>query len=84
MPSSARCSRRPAAALMIAMLSLGGCGKGGSDGRANEICPPVVGYSAVDQARAIDELALMLEDTAIVEMLSDYAVMREQSRACMG
>jgi hypothetical protein len=69
---------------MIAMLWLGGCATGGSDGRAPRICPPIVEYSREAQPRAIDELALMPEDTAIVEMLSDYAVMREQSRACMG
>jgi hypothetical protein len=46
------------------------------------VCPPVVPYSAEFEARAAEELALLLEGSAVVEMLSDYAVMRDQARAC--
>jgi len=46
------------------------------------ICPPVVEYSRELQARAADELDLLPERSVIAEMLSDYAVMREQARAC--
>jgi hypothetical protein len=46
------------------------------------VCPPVVEYSRELQARAIDELDLLPESSAIAEMLSDYAVMRGQARAC--
>jgi hypothetical protein len=42
----------------------------------------VVEYSREFQARADDELDLLPEESAITEMLSDYAVMREQGRAC--
>ena len=35
-----------------------------------------------DEARAADELNLLPDGSAIAEMLSDYAVMREQARAC--
>ncbi|WP_198174375.1 hypothetical protein [Mesorhizobium xinjiangense] len=45
-------------------------------------CPPVVEYSREFQAQAAKELALLPEGTAIAEMLSNYAVMREQARAC--
>jgi len=39
-------------------------------------------YSAEFQARAAEELALLPDGSAIVEMLRDYAVMREQARVC--
>jgi len=39
-------------------------------------------YSAESQARAAEELALLPEVSALAEMLGDYAVMREQARAC--
>ncbi|WP_306418022.1 hypothetical protein [Jannaschia formosa] len=42
----------------------------------------MVEYSREFQARAAEELALLPEDSAISEMLADYAVMREQARAC--
>ena len=45
-------------------------------------CPPVPDYSAAFQAQAAEELALLPEGSAIAEMLRDYAVMREQARAC--
>jgi hypothetical protein len=45
-------------------------------------CPPVVEYSRNFQARAAKELALLPEGSAIAEMISDYAVMREQARVC--
>jgi hypothetical protein len=41
-----------------------------------------VEYSAEFQARASEELALLPEGSAVVEMLGDYVVMREQARAC--
>lgn len=80
MPSTARCSTPPPAALMIAMLWLTGCAMGGSDTRAP--CPPVVEYDAAEQARAADEVEALPEGAVVVRMLSDYAVMRDQARAC--
>lgn len=62
------------------MLWLTGCVMGGSDARAP--CPPVVDYTAADQARAADEVEALPEGTVIVRMLSDYAVLRDQARAC--
>lgn len=65
---------------MIAMLWLTGCAMGGSDTRAP--CPPVVEYDAAEQARAADEVEALPEGAVVVRMLSDYAVMRDQARAC--
>jgi len=45
-------------------------------------CPPVVEYTAEFQAQAADELALLPAESAIAEMMKDYKVMRDQSRAC--
>jgi len=42
----------------------------------------VVEYTREFQARAAEELVLLPERSAIAEMLGDYAVMREQARAC--
>jgi hypothetical protein len=53
---------------------------GGSDVGAP--CPPVVKYTAADQARAANEVEALQESTAIVRMLGDYAVLRDQARAC--
>jgi hypothetical protein len=64
------------------MSWLGGCATVGSELPVVAVCPPVVEYSGEFQARAADELALLPEGSAIVEMLGDYAVLREQSRAC--
>ena len=87
MKFSARCSTRPAAALLIAMLWLSGCAMGGSDARAP--CPPMVQYNpadqadaAADQADAAAEVASLPADAGVVRMLSDYSVLRDQVRAC--
>lgn len=81
MRSNARCWTPPAAALLIVMLLLTGCAMGGSD-RPWQVCPPVVEYSTADQVRAADEVEALPEDAVIVRMLSDYAVLRDQARAC--
>ena len=65
---------------MIVTLWLTGCAMAGSDTRAP--CPPVVDYRAADQARAADEVEALPEGAVIVRMLSDYAVLRDQARAC--
>lgn len=81
MPSTARCSTPPSSALLIVMLWLTGCATGGSDARAP--CPPVVDYTAAEQARAADEVEALPEGVVIVRMLGDYAVLRDQARACL-
>jgi hypothetical protein len=62
------------------MLWLTGCAMGDSDTRAP--CPPVVEYSSADQARAADEVDSLPDGAVIVRMLGDYAVLRDQARAC--
>ena len=82
MMSNARCWRLRLAVLAIATSLLGGCATVVSDGGSLGACPPVVGYSREFQARAAGELAVLPEDSAIAQMLSDYAVLRDQVRAC--
>lgn len=45
-------------------------------------CPPVAEYSRKFQAQAAEELAVLPDGSAAVQMMGDYAVMREQARAC--
>jgi len=80
MPSTARCSTPPLAALLIVTLWLTGCAMVDSDTRAP--CPPVVEYTAADQGLAADEVELLPQGAVIVRMLGDYAVLRDQARAC--
>ncbi|WP_336429213.1 hypothetical protein [Roseovarius sp. E0-M6] len=61
---------------------MSGCAEGGFDLGAHVVCPPVVEYSREVQARAAEELLLLPEGSVVVEMLADYAMMREQVRAC--
>ena len=83
MPFTARCWTRPQTALAIATLFLTACAGVGSD-TPSRVCPPVVEYSDVEQARVADEVAAMTEEAVIVEWLADYTVLREQARACAG
>ena len=46
------------------------------------VCPPVVEYDAGFQAKAAEEVKALPEGSAVVDMLSDYAVLREQARGC--
>ena len=77
------CSRRRRVALGLVAIWLSGCATVSSDGSGPGACPPVVEYSREFQARAAEELALLPEESAIAEMLADYAVMREQARGCI-
>lgn len=70
----------PPAALLIAILWLSACAMAGSETRAP--CPPVVEYSSAEQTRAADEVEGLPEGAVIVRMLGDYAVLRDQTRAC--
>ncbi|WP_026784116.1 MULTISPECIES: hypothetical protein [Hyphomicrobiales] len=82
MMSIAGCWKRRLAVLAIATSLLSGCATVGSDGGGLGTCPPVVEYTGQIQARAADELDLLPDGSAIVEMLADYSVMRDQARAC--
>lgn len=46
------------------------------------VCPPVVEYDAGLQASATEEVLLLPDGSIVVELLNDYAVMREQARGC--
>lgn len=81
MKSNVRCWRPPATAALIAMLLLAGCATVGSDTLAP--CPPVVDYSQTEQESAAAEVETLSEASLVVRMLSDYAVLREQARACI-
>lgn len=76
------CSRRRRVALILAAVWLSGCATVGSDGGGLGACPPVVEYGRESRARAAEELATLPEGSALEEMLSDYAVVREQARGC--
>jgi len=65
---------------MIVTLWLTGCAMDGSDTCAP--CPPVVDYTRVEQTRAADEVDALPEGAEFVRMLGDYAVLRDQARAC--
>lgn len=82
MTYSGRCWMRRLAVLAIATSLLTACATAGSEPRVVAVCPSVVEYSREFQARAADELDLLPEGSAIAEMLGDYAVMRDQARAC--
>lgn len=66
------------AALVIAPLLLIGCSPAGS----RSACPPVVQYPIEVQRAAAAELRQLPQPSAIERMLADYAVMRDQARAC--
>ena len=82
MMSNARCWRRRLAVLAIATSLLGGCATVGSETGGSGTCAPVVEYSREFQARAAEELGILPERSAVAEMLSDYAVMRDQAAVC--
>lgn len=74
------CSMLRLAVLAIVTSLLTACATAGSDRTGTAFCPPVTEYSREFQARAADELALLPQRSAIAEMVSDYAVLREQAR----
>lgn len=82
MISNARCWRQQLAALVIATSLLSGCATVGSNPPIGIVCPPVVQYSREAQARAAEELNSLPDGSVIAEMLSDYAVLRDQTRSC--
>jgi len=78
------CWRRRLAVLVIATSLLTGCATAGFEAGGVAACPPVVEYSREFQARAAEEMAMLPDGSALVEMMGDYAVTREQARACCG
>jgi hypothetical protein len=66
---------------VIGTLFLSGCAGVGFEPPASA-CPPLVDYSPAEQARMADEVAALPDGAMIVEWLADYAVLRDQMRAC--
>lgn len=77
-----RCWRRRAAVLAVAMILLTGCAMASSDRQSAAVCPPVVEYSREEKQRVAEEVEGLPEESAIVEWLADYAVLRAQVRVC--
>ena len=76
------CWRRRLAVLAIATTWLTGCATAGFEAGGLAACPPVVEYSREFQVQAAEELALLPDRSVVVEMMGDYAVMRDQTRVC--
>jgi len=83
MKFSEGCSRPRLAVLVVATSLLTGCATAGFETNGVAACPPVVEYSREFQARAAEELAMLHDGSAIVEMMGDYAVLREQLLICL-
>lgn len=81
MPTTRTCWTRVHAALAAATICLTACAGVGSD-LTPGACPPVVAYSRAEQAKVAEEVAALPEGAAIIEWLADYAVLRDQARAC--
>jgi len=81
MTSNARCWKPRLAVLAAATIFLTGCVTAGFEGGTGA-CPPVVEYSQAEQARVAEEVAALPESTLIPGWLADYAVLRDQARAC--
>lgn len=72
-----------AAALVLA--GLGACAQPRDQGApvaSAAGCPPLRAYSDDFRKRAVAELDLLPANSAVEEMLTDYAVLRQQIRAC--
>lgn len=78
---SVKCSTRRLIALAAATISLTGCAGVGSE-TPHSACSSVVEYSREEQARVAEELATLPEGALIVGWMADYAVLRDQARAC--
>ena len=83
MKFSEGCWRRRLAVLVIGSSWLTGCVKADFETRSLAACPPVVEYSGEFQVRAAEELEMLPDGAAVVEMMADYAAMRDQARVCI-
>ena len=63
------------------MIFLTACAGAGFEGTGG-VCPPVVDYSRAEQARVAEEVAALPEGALIPDWLADFAVLRDQARAC--
>lgn len=81
MPFNDRCWRRLRSGLVIGTLFSSGCAGVGFEAPTSA-CPPVVAYSPAEQARVAEEVATLPKGALMVDWLTDYAVLRDQARAC--
>lgn len=68
--------------ILVAVLVLGACStyQPAPTPPANP-CPPLVAYSAEEQARGADEYDALPSESVVKRMVSDYALMRSMCRA---
>lgn len=64
--------------MLVLAILLTGCGGEIS----NPACPPLVTYSAEEQARAADSLEALPPGAVLRRMFEDYGTMRHMVRAC--
>ncbi len=81
MKSNAGCSGLRLVGLATVTSLLNACATASSE-RAVGVCPPVVEYSAAEQARVANELEALPDGAALINWLADYGVLREQARSC--
>ena len=72
MQSNAGCWRPRLVVLAVATNWLTGCATAGFEANGLAACPPVVEYSREFQARAAEELALLPDGSAVVEMMGKH------------
>ena len=82
MKFNAECLKPLLAALAVVTSFLAGCATASFDDSGVAACPPVGEYSREFRNRVTEELALLPDGSAVVEMMVDYAVLRDQARAC--
>lgn len=69
--------------LLASTTLLAACATVDSESAGVRACPTLVDYAAEFRERVAGEIERLGEDSALVKMLSDYAAMREQTRACI-
>lgn len=82
MKSNTECWKPRFVGLVIVMSFLSVCATVDSE-RVVGTCPPLVKYDAAYQAKAAEEALQFPEDSVLVEMMADYALLRDQVRACI-
>jgi len=70
------------AVLVVATSWLTSCATAGFETVGVAACLPVAEYSREFQVRAADQLMALTDGSAVIEMMADYAVMRDQDAAC--
>ena len=76
------CWRWRLAVLVIGASWLTGCATADFETRSVAVCPSVLEYRSAFQARAAEEMPKLPDGSAVVEIMADYAVMRDQARVC--